>query len=652
MVLGFFIDIYIMCGIAGILINDSSSSAENAAERLFHLKKMTNALAHRGPDGEGQWANSDGNIYLGHRRLAVIDLSQNAAQPMHFYTGKASNAKDAIPRYSIVHNGEIYNYIELRVTLQQKGYVFLTQSDTEVILAAYDHWKEECLQQFDGMFSFAIWDEWEKQLFAARDRFGEKPFYYYEDERHFIFASEMKALWAAGVPKANDEKMLLNYLALGHVQNSMDKEQSFFENIYSLPPSHFLLIKKDGFKSKINKYWSVNKEIKIDISTADAIEKFASLFNTSIIRRLRSNVTVGTSLSGGLDSSTILAFIEQQKNKGGYGSAAGEKLKSFSAVFPFFEKDESTYIKQVTTNFETENFQVSPTAEGLVNDFKKLCYYQEEPFSSAGIYAQYKVFELAKQHGVKVLLDGQGADEVLAGYPRYIHWFLQEVLSRHKLGATRKERNALIKNKQPFNWDLKNIFAAFLPAHAAIQLEKREYHKTIHHPDISPQFIRSLAGREWEGIHKPIVTKLNDILFFNTAEMGLEELLRFADRNSMAHGRETRLPFLDHKLVEFIFSLPARLKIHEGWTKWLLRKAMDHKLPHEIVWRREKTGFEPPQRQWMENKQLQDQIQEAKRKLVTKGVLKKGVLNKKIQPGEAYAADGYDWRYLCAAHII
>ena len=610
---------------------------------------MTAAISHRGPDGEGFWANAGEHVFLGHRRLAVIDLSPNAAQPMHFNPAKATNGEEKDPRYSIIHNGEIYNYLELRVTLQQKGYVFRTQSDTEVILAAYDYWKENCLQQFDGMFAFAIWDEKEQVLFAARDRFGEKPFYYFEDDEHFIFASEMKALWAVGVPRNIDDKMLLNYLALGHVQNSMDKEQCFFKNIYSLPPAHYLRISMIDFRSRIHKYWGINKEIKIDISPVDAIEKFTDLFNASIKKRLRSDVAVGTSLSGGLDSSSVVAFISEQRSG---NSSVGKQLKTFSAVFPGFERDESNYIDTVATRFGTESFRISPSPQDLIKDFEQLCFHQEEPFSSSGIYAQYKIFELAKQHGVKVLLDGQGADEILAGYPRYIHWYLQEVLSRHKLGSTQKERKAMAKNGQHFGWDIKNVLAAFLPAHAAIQLEKKEYHKTIGQPDIDTGFLKSLTGREWEGIHKPIVTKLNDILYFNTVEMGLEELLRFADRNSMAHGMETRLPFLDHKLVEFIFSLPAQLKMHDGWTKWLLRHAMDKKLPGEIVWRKEKIGFETPQLQWMENKLMQDYMQEARKKLVTHGVLKQSVLDKKIQPRDAYAADNYDWRYLCAAYII
>jgi len=571
---------------------------------------------------------------LGNRRLAVIDLSPAASQPMHF-----SN------RYTIVHNGEIYNYVELKKLLQQRGYRFHSRSDTEVILAAYDLWKEDCVKQFDGMFAFAIWDEKEQQLFAARDRFGEKPFYYYQDEEHFIFASEMKALWAIGVEKRIDEKILLNYLTIGHVQNSMDKEQTFFEEIYSLPPAHYLQFRLPAFKSKINKYWSINKEIKIDISASDAVEYFTELFNNSVRKRLRSDISLGTSLSGGLDSSSIVSAVTELQT-------TNYPLQTFSAVFPGFEKDESKYIDTVTKHFSVESFRVQPTADQLIKDFEKLCYHQEEPFQSAGIYAQFKVFEMAKSHGVKVLLDGQGADEILAGYPRYIHWYLQEVLSRHKLGAAQKERIALQKNHQPFRWNIKNVLAAFLPAHAAIQLEKNEYHQTIRNTDINRDFVKLQSGREWEGIHKPIVTKLNDILYFNTVELGLEELLRFADRNSMAHGVEVRLPFLQHELVEFIFSLPAQLKIHEGWTKWLLREAMDKKLPKEIAWRSDKIGYEPPQKDWMQDAAMQEYIHEAKRKLVDAKILSKKVLDKKVEAKAAYEENNFDWRYLCAAQVI
>jgi asparagine synthase (glutamine-hydrolysing) len=616
-----------MCGIAGIL----STSLEPIAEG--HLKKMINAITHRGPDGEGTWSNENQNVFLGHRRLSVIDLSENAAQPMHY-----------LNRYTIVHNGEIYNYIELKEILTDKGYSFQSQSDTEIILAAYDFWKEECLKHFDGMFAFAIWDENEQQLFAARDRFGEKPFYYYEDARYLLFASEMKALWAAGVEKSIDEKMMLNYLTLGYVQNAADKEQTFFNNIYSLPPAHYFKYTPSSHRLVVKKYWRLDKEIRIATTAEEAIEKFNALFTAAVKRRLRSDVTVGTSLSGGLDSSSIVSTMQELKTN-------EAEIKTFSAVFPGFEKDESPYIDLITDKTGLHNFKTHPDADGLIKEFEKLCYHQEEPFSSSSIYAQFKVFELAKQQQVKVLLDGQGADETLAGYHKYIHWYLQEVLSRHKLGATQKEIIALKKNNIPFNWNITNYFAAFLPMHAAMQLEKNEYRKIIHQPDITPEFLKLQRGREWEGIHKPAVTKLNDILHFNTIEFGLEELLRYADRNSMAHGIEVRLPFLDHTLVEFIFSLPSNLKIHEGWTKWMLRKAMDKKLPGDIVWRKDKVGYEPPQQQWMENKTLQEYMHEAKRKLVNEKILTQKVLDKKIDPKAAHADNNYAWRYLCAAQL-
>jgi asparagine synthase (glutamine-hydrolysing) len=262
------------------------------------------------------------------------------------------------------------------------------------------------------------------------------------------------------------------------------------------------------------------------------------------------------------------------------------------------------------------------------------------------------VFELAQQHQVKVLLDGQGADEILAGYNKYIHWYLQQLAGKSRFLAAHRERKMLLKNKLPFRWGINNYLAAYLPSHAAIQLEQNEYLKSVRQPDINKDFVLALQGREWEGIRKPIITKLNDILYFNTQTMGLEELLRFADRNSMANSTEVRLPFLNHELVQFVFTLPAGFKIHDGWTKWLLRKTMDKKLPDEVVWRKEKVGYEPPQFQWMHNEILQDYIQEAKRKLVNKGVLKANSLNKKITPKAAHESNNFDWRYLCAAQMI
>ncbi|MEP7165244.1 MAG: asparagine synthase (glutamine-hydrolyzing) [Ferruginibacter sp.] len=618
-----------MCGIAGII------SPDRAVLNYVVLKNMAGSLAHRGPDGEGLWINKNHLAGLAHRRLSIIDLSAAAAQPMHY-----------LNQYSIVYNGEIYNYIELKRDLQKSGYHFNTSSDTEVILAAYDCYKERCLQYFDGMFSFAIWDEKEQILFAARDRFGEKPFYYYYEKDIFAFASEMKALWAAGIEKVVENKMILNYISLGYVQNPANKSQTFYKNIFSLPPAHYLTLNVESGHLVIENYWDIDKQAQVKINEEDAIRVFDELFTTSVSRRLRSDVPIGASLSGGLDSSSIVYYIQKLL------AANPGNLKTFSAIFPGFEKDEGKYVQQVASTFKLESHTCIPSAEELVKDFEKLCYHQEEPFPSSSIYAQYKVFELAKTQNIKVLLDGQGADEILAGYHKYIHWYLQEMVSRNKFSGATKERQLLHKNNADFHWGIKNMLAAFLPSHASIALEKKEYNKIIHNPDITKQLMGYIKGREWEGIHKPVVTKLNDILYFNTMQSGLEELLRYSDRNAMAHGREVRLPFLYDEMVQFLFSLPSKFKINNGYTKSILRKLMDDKLPHNIVWRTDKIGYEPPQKQWMENPLMKDYLYEAKSKLVKEDILKPQVLAKKARGHHAHDADSFDWRYLCVAQML
>lgn len=618
-----------MCGIAGIISPDKS------VLNYVALKKMADSLAHRGPDGEGLWINSSHKMGFAHRRLSIIDLSNAAAQPMHY-----------MHQYCIVYNGEIYNYIELKRDLQKAGYHFNSNSDTEVILAAYDYYKEKCVLYFDGMFSFAIWDEKEQTLFAARDRFGEKPFYYYCEKNVFAFASEMKALWAAGVNKQVEYKMILNYITLGYVQNPANKSQTFYNNIYSLPPAHYLVFNSEADHLLIQGYWDIDKQAQVKISEEEAVYRINELLGTSVSRRLRSDVPLGTSLSGGLDSSSIVHYIHE------LSSGRETKMKTFSAVFPGFEKDERKYVQQVTSTYHLESHTIIPDASGLIKDFEKLCYHQEEPFPSSSIYAQYKVFELAKSENIKVLLDGQGADEVLAGYHKYIHWHLQEMVSRNKFSGAARERKLLLKNNATFHWGIKNFLAAMLPSHASIALEKNEYNRIIHNHDITKQLMGFIKGREWEGIHKPVVTKLNDILYFNTMQSGLEELLRYCDRNSMAHGREVRLPFLFHELVQFIFTLPSRFKINNGYTKYILRKLMEDKLPHNIVWRTDKIGYEPPQKQWMENPLMKDYLHEAKSGLVKEHILKPQVLTKKTRAHHAHEADNFDWRYLCVAQML
>ena len=612
-----------MCGIAGII--QSNPSQYNSS----HLQKMTDALAHRGPDGEGQWIHDSKSLLLGHRRLSIIDITDAAKQPMH-YAG----------RYKIIHNGEVYNYIELRDELIKKGYSFHSQSDTEVIAAAYDCWKENCLQHFDGMFAFAIWDEKENELFAARDRFGEKPFFFFYDEGRFLFASEMKALWAAGIEKQPNLKMLFNFITIGYTSNPEQPMETFYSNIQKLPAASYLRFSLVYFNYTIKKYWSIDPEKEsITNNDAEVLEKFSSLFQQSVKRRMRSDVEIGSSLSGGLDSSSVVAALAQ------------ESLfpKTFTASFPGFEKDESEYAKKTATQFQLQSFFTDVTGNDLTNHWEKICYHQEEPFGSAGIVAQYKVFELAKQQGIKVLLDGQGADETLAGYHKYYKWYWQELFRKGKLSG-RKELAAAraLGVTESFTW--KNKIASWFPSFASIVMERQYLARALSHPGLTKEFVQHQSSEAY--YTPPDYFTLNGVLHFNTFTHGLEELLRFADRNAMANGVEVRLPFLSHELVSFLFSLPAYFKIREGWTKWLLRKEMNHKLPDEIVWRKDKTGFEPPQKNWMHLQPVQELIIAAKEKLVAEKILKPEILKDKIIASAAYEAENYDWRYLSAAVLF
>lgn len=620
-----------MCGIAGIISRDPNYIQPGM------LRAMCNVLAHRGPDGKGIWQNEDNSVGFSHTRLAIIDLSEAAAQPMHY-----------LGRYSIVYNGEIYNYIEIRRELKNAGYQFRTESDTEVIMAAYDFYGPDCVCHFDGMFAFAIWDEQERNLFVARDRFGEKPLYYHKTNEQFFFASEMKALWEIAVPKAVNRKMLLNYFALGSVQNPSDKSQTFFEQIYSLLPAHYMLYKAQSGTFAINPYWKLESQHQPKPNGKNYVETFKELLSQSIIRRLRSDVQVGCSLSGGLDSSSIAAMVTTMLGP----EKAGSSFKTYSAVFPGFDKNESSFVDEVAGFLKLENYKTTPDADGLIKDFEKLCYHQEEPFSSSSIYAQYKVMQLAAANGTKVLLDGQGADETMAGYHKYLHWYLQELVSHNRFFALQKAKRQFSAHNIHIQWGIKNFLAAMLPAQAAITLEKREYAYLTGNHEVSKSLLGEVRGREWDGIYKPIVTRLNDILYFNTMESGLEELLRFADRNSMANGVELRLPFLNAQLVQFIFNCPTSVKIHDGYTKWILRQSMNDKLPASIIWRTDKIGYEPPQKQWMQNSRLVDYMHEAKRKLVNNDLLRSTVLDKRPTPRHAHERDNFDWRYVCAAQLM
>ncbi|MGZ8538565.1 MAG: asparagine synthase (glutamine-hydrolyzing) [Flavisolibacter sp.] len=614
-----------MCGIAGILSPNT---------RFISKERIENAISclhHRGPEGKGTWMNQEQNIVLAHSRLSIIDLSENAAQPLHY-----------LNRYTIIHNGELYNYLEIKKQLQQNNYVFKTDTDTEVIVAAYDAWKDQCLHQFDGMFAFAIWDEQEKKLFSARDRFGEKPFFFYYDSEQFCFASEMRSLWSLGIKKHVNPSMLYNFLTIGYTGNPSDPGETFYEDIQKLPAASCIVYDASDHKLQIERYWQVNTQINQSISENDAIVQFRHLLQESVSKRLRSDVPVGTSLSGGLDSSSIVSFCDEV-------SSNQYSHKCFTATFKGFEKDELKFAKIIADKFNLQHYAVEIDDAGITDLMNRVMQTQEEPFSSSSVLAQFKVFENAKQNGVTVLLDGQGADEVLGGYHKYYKWYWQELYRNKKLGSSKELEYAKTLGVQE-TFSLQNKLASRFPEFAASMLQSRKSKHAFSHPDLNHDFAFSQKRNLYYSL--PTHFDLNGVLYFNSFVYGLEELLRLADRNSMAHAIELRLPFLSHKLVEFLFTLPAHFKIHQGWTKWLLRKTMDKELPDDIVWRKDKTGFEPPQKKWMEDPKVMEAIMEGKRKLASHQILNDAAVHKKIQPHSAYAADHQDWKYWSASFLF
>lgn len=632
-----------MCGIAGTInINPKKIS-------LQQLKVMTDCIAHRGPDGEGFWISDDNKAGFGHRRLRIIDLSNAAAQPMHY-----------MQRYTIIFNGEIYNYIELKNDLIKKGYTFKTSSDTEVLMALYDAEKEDCLQLLDGMFAFAIHDNKEKKIFCARDRFGEKPFFYmHQKNNYFAFASEIKSLIAYTGNYSTNNKMLYNYLAFGYLNNKNDPSETFYKDIFSLPHAHYLTLDTETIAVHIKEYWKINPgDIDTTINPQQASEKFNDLFYTSVNRRLRSDVNVGSSLSGGIDSSLIVCIIDDllKKNKADHSfETSAFKQKTFSARFPGFKRDEGEFMQMVIDRTNVEPHFTYPTGETLLNEIDRVAYYQDEPFGGASILVQYEVMKLAKQNDVTVLLDGQGADEILAGYHWYFNIFFRQ-LEETKKGAFKKEYNAykLLHKYNEVNKeqkkDIEYYLRKLLPGliHPIKKSLTHLHQKTnkIFNKDFFSAYSNSLFRSENS------FSNLNQALYTSTMSGDLQILLRYADRNSMAFSREVRLPFLSHEVIEFLFSLPAEYKIHNGWTKWIMRESFSHILPKKICWRTDKIGYEPPQKKWMEIKAIKDRIIQSRKKLVSAGILDKRILKKVPAANSATEKSDKSWEHFMAAYII
>ncbi|MCE3278812.1 MAG: asnB [Bacteroidetes bacterium] len=588
-----------MCGIAGIF------SFNQKAEKSS-LQKMTDSLSHRGPDGEGLWLNPNEKIALGHRRLSIIDLSELGHQPMHF----ADN------RFTITFNGEIYNYLEIRKDLEKEGLNFKTNTDTEVLLALYARKKEKALNELDGMFAFTIWDNQEETLFCARDRFGEKPFYFHKNNNIFAFASEMKALLAIGISPKQNSKKVYNYLLYATLEDPFNKDTTFYEEINQLEPANYLIIGNDG-KIKKEKYWDIDLNKTSQLNQSDSIEKFSSLFSQSITKRLRSDVPVGSSLSGGLDSSSIVMLIDKLKKD-------GTIQKTFSARFKDFSRDEGKFMQMVIDKTKVDPYFVFPTVDSVMQNLSLISKHQEEPMGSASVLIQYEVMKLAKQNGIKVLLDGQGADEIMGGYT--IFWqtyFNQLYRSNKKRYHFEKEKYLNVHQKLPFTNNIEFKWKAFHNPSLNLTSKLQRYFispKSDYFLGIHPELVN-----EFKHIPNPIIkpTNLKEHLLFSLKGRGLSELLRYADRNSMANSIEVRLPFLNHELVEFLFELPDHLLLNEGWTKYILRKSMDGILPDEITWRKDKIGYEPPQEEWLKSSYFQELAAESISYLKKENIIQK-----------------------------
>ncbi|HEX6031282.1 MAG TPA: asparagine synthase (glutamine-hydrolyzing) [Tepidiformaceae bacterium] len=558
-----------MCGIAGILRVDGQPVPVGL------IDAMVATLRHRGPDGEGAWLAPGASVGFGHTRLRIIDLTEASDQPI----------VDEAAQLSLIFNGEIYNYIELRDELKDLGHRFKSEGDGEVILRAYEEWGVDCLPRLNGMFAFGLWDGRKRQLLLARDRFGEKPLYVARGSRGLIFASEMKAILSIRPElRTPNYRVLYRYLARG----DLDLDHgTFFEGIDSLPAAHYLLVDAEG-KGKPRRYWRATSAA-VPAGRKQTIERFRELLFDSVRLRLRSDVPVGSSLSGGLDSSSIVATINAQKANNSYHQ------KTFSARFHSSAHDEGPFIEALTCQVDADAHGVWVEPDGLPSEFAKLQWHQEEPIASASPFAQWCVMRLAHEQDTTVLLDGQGADELLAGYDQSHGMFWAHWARRGRIDRVLTE---VVSYAARYHGVLGPIeFGAYysLPASLRDGLAEQYYRSAAL---VSPELHREYRPAHVRS-YEPFPDRLrNELVRWQTTTQ-LPEFLRYADRNSMAFSREVRLPFLDHRLVEYCFGLPPQMLLNRAVTKVVLREAMQGIVPDEILSRKDKLAYAPPQRQWL-----------------------------------------------------
>jgi len=554
-----------MCGIAGI-VNFNSTQVEKTS-----IDGMLSKIKHRGPDSEDVFL--DGNIGFGFVRLSIIDLSPAGNQPMHSANG----------RYVIVFNGEIYNYIELRDELEKDGFVFKTKTDTEVLLNSYIKWGEACLDKFNGMWAFAVYDKETKKIFAARDRFGAKPFFDVQTNHQFIFCYEIRALLYVikGKPKP-DSRIIFNYLVFNRTDQD---ENTFFESVKKLQHGHCLKIENN--EVKIQRWYDLKEKVKKESGFKSGVE-FRKCFEDSIKIRLRSDVPVGVCLSGGLDSSSIVSVLTK--------TFQVKDLSTFSAVYKKGEYgDETEFIDEYKGSVQNM-YYTSPSSKSLEADLKDFVRTHAEPIPSTSPYAQYKVMQLA-QGKVVVTIDGQGADEHLAGYHYFFGFYFKDLFRHFKWITLIKEIYYYLKIHKNL-YGLKTFIYFLLPKKIKTlsRVNKNKY--------LQKEFIQKNGAGD--SIAKTIYASdsLENALL-DHFEYKLEHLLKWEDRNSMRFSSEARVPFLDYRLVEKSLATAANQKIRNGTTKFILKEAMKDIIPEKIRKRNDKVGFGTPQNDWFRKPEWQ-----------------------------------------------
>ncbi|MGL5938025.1 MAG: asparagine synthase (glutamine-hydrolyzing) [Phocaeicola sp.] len=559
-----------MCGISGIIkLNDQK--VEESRMRL-----MMEKMRHRGPNDESLFMHH--NVGLGFLRLSILDLSMAGRQPM----------QDETERYTIIFNGEIFNYIELREELLQMGVSFKSNTDTEVLLQCYIKYGEASLHKFNGMFAFVIYDKLHRKIFGARDRFGVKPLYYYQNETEFIFASEIRSIISVyNQPNQANEEAIFDYLAFNRTDQTTN---TFFKGVQKIAHGCCFTIENNQFTTK--QWYQLKEKIKKEKITP---AQYQLLLLDAIKLRLRSDVPVGVCLSGGIDSSAITSLLLKK--------LGCTTINSFSAIYEQGDKaDESSYINLYKEELKNMHF-IYPTAETLKEDLAHFVLLHAEPIPSTGPYAQYQVFKKAKEK-VTVTLDGQGADEELGGYHYFYGFYFKELLASWKIGKLCKELVAYTRIHRSL-YGLKTFLFFLLPQRYRTELRvtNRKYITTSFYQKI----LKSGYTSTIENLYSS--KSLKEALL-NHFEYKLEHLLKWNDINSMAHSVESRTPFLDYRVVEQTLSLPAHEIIANGYTKSILRESLKGILPEQIRMRKDKKGFDTPQEEWFRTPYFKEFIKE------------------------------------------